>query len=172
MALSSQIRDWSSGRTKPDLRILAYPPEWEAGMLVRLPKIAASLASEGHPIETVDVGRHLMESIDARSGMRERLQAADQRDPGRALDDLRTLARGSLIGLLKRPLDDGLVARLLLNTGSLATLVSFSQITSEFFGYPNDLGAATVLAFPGDADERSLNLLRLRADTSYRAPRI
>ncbi len=86
------------------------------------------------------------------------------------LHDLGWLATTYLKAAITRPLADGRVCRLLANTGSLAPFVSYSATTNELAGPGRT--PAVVLAFPGDADERSLNLLRLRVDTDYRVPRI
>jgi hypothetical protein len=171
-ALRTQVMDWGRNEVKPDLRILAYPPEWEAGMIRRIRALAAELEHANLPVDVVDAGAELVANVVARSGLRDRLEQSDLKDPEKAYDDLSYLATTALVKVLKRPLPDGHVARVVVNTGGLATLVSYSQITSEFVGTDSALGGATVLAFPGDADERSLNLLHLRIDTSYRAPRI
>lgn len=172
LALRTQIVDWGRNSAQPDLRILAYPPAWEAAMMGRIRGAAADLANEGLPIEVVDAGDILLEALEARPGLRERLEAADHRSPADAFESLGAFARSAFEKLLRQPLPEGDIARVIVNTGALATLVSYSQITSEFFGTTSDLGGATILAFPGDADERSLNLLGLRVDTAYRAPRI
>ncbi len=171
-ALRTQVTDWGSKKTKPDLRILAYPPEWEAGMIRRIKTLGAELKQANLPVDIVDAGTELVATVDARSGLKARLEESDLADPEKAYGDLSYLATTALISVLKRPLPDGCVARVVVNTGGLATLVSYSQVTSDFVGTDSALGGATVLAFPGDADERSLNLLHLRIDTSYRAPRI
>lgn len=171
-ALRTQIIDWGQHSAKRDLRILAYPPEWEASMLRQIRALADDLAQAGLSVDLVDAGQELMATVDARPGLRNQLEEADLRDPNRGYDDLSHLARTALEKVLRRPVSDGMVARIVINTGALATLVSYSQVTSEFFGYDSSLGGATVLAFPGDADERSLNLLHLRVDAAYRAPRI
>ena len=67
---------------------------------------------------------------------------------------------------------DGVRARILVNAGSLAAFISYSAITNEFYGASTRPPGPIVIAFPGDADERSLSLLRLRADSNYRVPRI
>lgn len=172
LALRTQVVDWGRNGAKADLRILAYPPEWEAGMLGRIRAAAAELAADNLPIDLVDAGVELVSVVDARKGLRERLVEADIRNPADAFGDLGSFARAAFEKLLRRQLPEGHVARVIINTGALATLVSYSQITSDFFGAGSDLGGATILAFPGDADERSLNLLGLRVDTAYRAPRI
>ena len=172
LALRTQVLDWGRNGAQADLRILAYPPAWEAAMLGRIRGAAADLASEDLQVEVIDAGVELIEALAARPGLRERLEDADRRSPTDAFDSLGTFARTAFEKLLRRPLPGGHVARVIINTGALATLVSYSQITSEFFGTGSDLGGATILAFPGDADERSLNLLGLRVDTAYRAPRI
>ena len=172
LALRTQVVDWGRNGAQADLRILAYPPDWEAGMLGRIRTAAAELAVDNLLVEVVDAGVELVAAVEARKGLRERLEEADVRNPRDAFGDLGSFARATFEKLLRRPLPDGHVARVIINTGALATLVSYSQITSEFFGTGSDLGGGTILAFPGDADERSLNLLGLRVDTAYRAPRI
>jgi hypothetical protein len=82
------------------------------------------------------------------------------------------LGNEAIEGVLRTPLADGLVCRLLVNTGALATFVSYSAITNELHGSSEGPMVPTAIAFPGEADERSLNLLGLRPDTNYRVPRI
>lgn len=172
LALRTQITDWATGAAKPDLRILAYPPESEPDMLRRIRILAEDLAADGRAIDLVDAGELLLKAVSVRPGLRERLEEVDRRDPKAAYGDLSVIARNAIERLLRAPLAPAVVARVVVNTGALATLVSYSQITSDLFGTDSALGGATVLAFPGDADERSLNLLHLRVDTAYRAPRI
>ncbi len=76
-----------------------------------------------------------------------------------------------LTKLLSTPLEPPAVCRLLVNTGALGTFVSYSAITNALHG-GTALTAPAALAFPGEGDERYLNLLGLRVDTNYRVPRI
>ncbi len=63
-ALRTQVKDWSTGKTKADLRILAYAPEWEADMLRRIRLLANELVSDGMPIELADAGQALMTAVE------------------------------------------------------------------------------------------------------------
>lgn len=169
--LRAQIRDWQSGAARPDVRVLVYEPELEPIMLQRLPTFAGALADEGTPVEIIDVGQGFLAEVDRRKGFADRLNEAEQKDPWRAKNDMHQLADRYLKKLLETTVEPPAVCRIMINTGSLATLVSFSAITNEFFG-EDRCPSPNVLAFPGEGDERSLNLLRLRSDTNYRVARI
>jgi hypothetical protein len=171
LALREQIKAWASGKTEPDVRVFVYPPEWEALMLARLPQFAEDRAAEGTPIEIVDAAQAFRTVVDDRS-VEGQLTALEQRAQNRLLDNLRVLGNEAIEGVLRTPLADGLVCRLLVNTGALATFVSYSAITNELHGSSEGPMVPTAIAFPGEADERSLNLLGLRPDTNYRVPRI
>ena len=169
--LRQQIGVWASGEAKPDIRVFVYPPEWEAEMLKRFPAFAQDCANEGRPIEVVDVGQGFAQEIEQRRGMAERLEQQEQLGTDRILQNLGALSSRYLDKVLKSPIEPPTVCRLLVNTGSLATFTSYSAITNELHGR-DILPGPTSIAFPGEGDERSLNLLRLRADTNYRVPRI
>jgi hypothetical protein len=169
--MRQQIRAWATGEARSDVRVLVYEPELEPIMLRRLPEYADNLASEGIPVEIVDVGQGIMREIERRKNFVERLSEAERRDPWRAKNDMHQLADQYLKKLLGTPVELPAVCRIMLNTGSLATVLSFSAITNEFYG-EDRCPSPNILAFPGEGDERSLNLLRLRADTNYRVARI
>ena len=168
-ALRTQIGAWAKGRAKPDLRVFVYPPEWEALMLLRLPEFAKQCSAQGEPVELVDVGRAFLKELSDRNGLIERLSSLDRAE---LLDDLGWTGTSCLKKLMRSPLNTGDVCRILINTGALATFVSYSAVANELTGPVDPAVPATVLAFPGEGDERSLNLLRLRVDTNYRIPRI
>jgi hypothetical protein len=88
------------------------------------------------------------------------------------LNDLGWIGTTCLRRSIRAPLQDHTVCRIFMNTGALATFVSYSAVANEMGGTSDPRVPASVLAFPGEADERSLNLLRLRVDTNYRVPRI
>jgi hypothetical protein len=170
LALREQVKAWASGKAAPDVRVFVYPPEWEALMLTRLPQFADDRAAEGMSIEIVDVGQAFRGVIEDR-GAEEQLESLEKRAKNQLLDNLRVLGNEAVDGTLRRPLAEGAVCRLLVNTGSLATFVSYSAITNELHGSSEAL-VPIAIAFPGEADERSLNLLGLRPDTNYRVARI
>lgn len=171
LALREQVKAWANGRTEPDVRVFVYPPEWEAAMLQRLPRFAQDRADEGMPVEVVDVAQAFSAVIVERNAEAQ-LTALEKRAQNQLLDNLRVLASEALEGALRSPLPDGMVCRLLINTGALATFVSYSAITNELHGSTESPLVPVVIAFPGEADERSLNLLGLRPDTNYHVPRI
>lgn len=169
-ALRQVIDHWSAGVATPSVRILVYPPEWEVAMLERLHQLSNECAAAAKPIELVDVGAGFVEEFEERPDLAEAL-ARTEADLGAdvALGDLASLAAQRLVAILQRPLNPPAVCRVLINTGALATFVSYSAITSEIY---SDVAAPAVLAFPGEGDDRSLSLLHLRVDTNYRTPRI
>lgn len=169
--MRQQIRAWASGEARSDVRVLVYEPEREPIMLQRLQESADQLADEGMPVEITDVGQGFLQEIERRKGFAERLNEAEKRDPWRARNDMHQLADRYLKKLLATPVEPPAICRIMINTGSLATIVSFSAITNEFYG-EDRCPSPNILAFPGEGDERSLNLLRLRADTNYRVARI
>ena len=169
LALRAAINAWASGDARPDARVFVYPPEWEATVLARFPRFARELAAAGCPVELVDVGACFLQEIERRKGMPELLAGVERRGHRELLHDLGELARWALARQLRAPLVPPRICRLLINTGSLATFVSYSAILNDLY---NETPAPCVLAFPGEGDERSLNLLGLREDTNYRVPRI
>lgn len=175
LALRQQILAWARGEVPPDVRVFVYPPEWEAMMLARFPAFAEACTADGAPAALVDVGQLALAEVERRPGLVERLTSLEADAPERVRHDLSVLAGRAVLRVLKAPLEPPVVCRLLVNTGALGTVVSYSAITNDLFGSePGAAGvsAPAVLAFPGEGDDRSLNLLGLRADTNYRVPRI
>ena len=170
-ALRRQVRAWAEGGS-PEIRVMVYPPEFEATMLDRLPSFAAELAAEGVPVDLVDVGQRFVQSLDKSPQRLEAVVKLEATKPSQAADDAGVLARRVVHDILEAELPDGAVCRVLSNVGALAPLVSYSAITNEYFGSTERIAPATVIAFPGDGDERSLNLMGLRVDTNYRVGRI
>lgn len=171
--LQRHLENWMHTGAKPGIRIFVYPPEWEARVLFRFPIFASEL-SERVPLSIVDVGQGLLAELEKREGLVDRLAALEQQSTERLLHDLGEIGHRYLTRLLATPLEPPAVARLIVNTGALATFVSFSAITNALHGDGPacSVAAPAILAFPGEGDERQLNLLRLRADTNYRVPRI
>jgi hypothetical protein len=171
--LRQRLLEWARSKPKPDVHIFVYPPEWEARMLARFPRFAEDLAPQA-PIDLVDVGHAFVGEIERRKGLVARLTAVEGQSTGRLLHDLGEIAHQYLTRLLAAPLPPPAVARLLINTGALGTFVSYSTITNALHGdvSGSSVAAPAVLAFPGEGDERELNLMRLRSDTNYRVPRI
>ncbi|GEM_PF-2230848 len=172
-ALERQIRSWTR-RAEPEIRVFVYPAEWEPVMLQRLQHLMGRLAEEGHLIEVEDVGLGFLVALERRSPLVERLLEREAGDERGVVHDLGVLASRYLDELFRRPSPEGAVCRLLVNTGSLATIVSYSAIMNGLYGARGDggPGAPTIVAFPGEADDRSLSLLGLRNDTNYRTARI
>lgn len=172
--LRAHVAEWARGEARPGLRVFVYPPAWEATMLDRFPAFAEECAAAGWPTELVDVGQRFLADLARRKGLAERLGEQEQRGAEQPLHDLGVLAERCLTRVLSTPLEAPLVARILVNTGALGTFVSYSAILNALHddGSGRGSGAPNVLAFPGEGDERSLNLLGLRVDTNYRVPRI
>lgn len=171
--LREHLEEWTRRGAKPGVRIFVYPPEWEPRMLLRFPVLAEELAARV-PLALVDVGQGFLAEVERRNGMVDRLAAVERQSTDRLLSDLGELAHRYLTRLLQAPIEPSGVVRLLINTGALGTFVSYSAITNALHGDgpASMIVAPTVIAFPGEGDERQLNLLRLRADTNYRVPRI
>lgn len=171
--LRAYLADWANSGAKPGVRIFVYPPEWEARMLARFPSFAQDCANVC-PLGLVDLGQGFLAECERRPGFVEQLTAIERDRPTRPMHDLGVVARRYIERLLASPLEEPLRARLLVNPGAMATLVSYSTIANglDDGGPDGSLAAPTVLAFPGEGDDRSLNLMRLRADTNYRVPRI
>ncbi|MGI8549368.1 MAG: hypothetical protein ACR2PL_01025 [Dehalococcoidia bacterium] len=167
-ALRGLIEDWAAGTARPGIRIFVYPPEWEAAMLARLPIVQQRCADAGRTIELVDAGAVFLAAIDARPGAAESLAAEEKLGADVLLGDLNLVASRALTALLESPLPPGAVCRLLVNTGSLGTFLSYSALTNSIA----EVEAPAVIAFPGEGDDHSLNLLNLRADTNYRTARV
>jgi hypothetical protein len=166
-ALRTQVHAWASETAKPDLRVFVYPPEWEHLMLSVMPAFSERCAADGEPVELVDLGQGFLRALRGRTGTAERLEGLDRDE---VLHDLGWIGTTYLRQVIRSPLAAASVCRLLVNAGALGTFVSYSAVANELGG--GSAIPATVLAFPGEADERSLNLLRLRVDTNYRVARI
>jgi hypothetical protein len=173
-ALENQIRVWASETPPPEIRVLAYPPEWEPVMLFRIRDLAERLEKEGYRTEVEDVGQGFLATLERRAPLVKRLMESEAKDERQVVHDLGVLASRYLEELFRRPLEPGAVCRLVLNTGALATLTSYSAVMNELHGAKGESGpgAPTLVAFPGEADERSLNLLGLRSETNYRTARL
>ena len=170
LALREQVKAWQAG-APADIRMFVYPPEWEALMLQRLGPWADECASVGLGLDIVDVAREWLAVIDARNVGPALIKEEEQRGD-RVLMSLRRIAEMTVRGVLTRPLPpEGAVARVLTNTSSLATTVSYSAITNSL-QESSLVTAPTAICFPGEADDRVLSLLGLRPDTNYRVPRI
>ncbi len=169
LALRAKVKEWAVDRSRPDIWVLVYPPEWEALMLARFPSFARACAEEGWPVALEDVGQGFLREVQGRKGFVDRLVETEQSSTLSVLHDLGVVAGRYLTRVLAASLEPPLVCRILVNTGALGALVSYSAITNELYG---SVPSPSVLAFPGEGDDRSLNLLRLRVDTNYRVPRI
>jgi hypothetical protein len=171
--LERHFTEWAASGGKPGIHIFVYPPEWEARMLARFPSFAQDLAAKV-PVSVVDVGKGFLKELEKRTGFIDRLIALERQSTDRLLRDLGEVGQQYLTRLLAAPLEAPSFARLLVNTGALGTFVSYSAIANALHGDgpTYNVAAPSVLAFPGEGDERQLNLLGLRADTNYRAPRI
>ena len=168
--LRQHIKAWADGTSKPDIRVFVYPPEWEAVMLDRFPRFADECEAEGRSIELVDVGHGFANEIRSRRSAVDRMTELEKRDRDRVIHDLGVFSSRYIERVLTSTLDASKVCRILINTGALATFTSYSAIANGLQG--RDLVSPAVLAFPGEGDERSLSLIRLRVDTNYRVPRI
>ncbi|MGE5620370.1 MAG: hypothetical protein ACM3US_14080 [Sphingomonadaceae bacterium] len=168
-ALRQKVREWGEGRGRPDIWVFVYPPEWEAQMLSRFPAFVESCEQAGWPVVLEDVGQGFLKEIQRRKGFADRLADLERKSTSSLLHDLGVIGGRYLTRLISTPLNPPYVCRLLVNTGSLGTAVSYSAITNDLYG---NVPSPCVLAFPGDGDDRYLNLLGLRADTNYRVPRI
>jgi len=174
-ALEQQIEEWARDRPRPEVRVFVYPPEEESVMVPKVRTLAEHMKAEGKSVLVDDVGRGFRSAIEQRAELKDRLLAAEAEDPSAARRDFGVLAERFVRSVLKAPAEEDVVCRILIDIGSLATLVSYSTIINDLYGTDSGsdgLGAPTILAFPGEGDDRSLNLLRLRADTNYRVPRI
>ena len=169
LALRQKVNEWATDHSRPDIWVFVYPPEWEAAMLARFPSFAQSCADAGWPVALEDVGQGFLLEAQQRRGFVDRLIEMEQTSPASVLHDLGVVAGRYISRVLAAPLNPPSVCRILVNTGALGTFVSYSAITNELYG---DVPSPSVLAFPGEGDDRSLNLLRLRVDTNYRVPRI
>lgn len=169
LALREHVRALAEGRVRPTAVVFVYAAEQEAAALARFPCFAAVCAEAGRPIELVDAGQGFRRELERRPEMLERLERLEQTAGQRAVSDLATLAGQFVEGELTRAPEPPALCRLLVNTGALGTLVSYSALTNAL---PEDAQAPVAIAFPGDDDQRSLNLLGLRGDMNYRIPRV
>lgn len=166
-ALRTTISEWAAGKSSPNVQVLVYPPEWEAAMLLRIRNVVDAEANAGNKVELVDVGVLFTELVASRS---ELIQAREAEVASQTfLADLSALTARRLTTLLRQPLELPTLGRIFINVGAAATFVSFSAITNDASASAT---APAVFAFPGESDEKGLNLLNLRSDTNYRTPRI
>lgn len=168
-ALHQQLRVWAGGQARPDVRVLVYAPEDEAGMLVRLPAFARECAAEGLPIEVVDVGQRFREELESRPRRLEALLRDDVAGKPTLPQNLETLAAAMLADVIMAEPKPPSVCRALANTGALAAFTSYSAVANRLY---DAVAAPVVLLFPGQGDDRALNILGLRSDPTYRVPRI
>lgn len=168
-ALRNQVKTWAKGVSQPELRVFVYPPEWEPLMIARLADLAEQCAEDGEPFALEDVGKGFLRELEVRDGLIERLAQLERAD---LLHDLGWVGASYLKRTIRQSLPGGEVCRILVNTGSLGSFVSYSAVANEVVAGGEPELPPTVIAFPGEADERSLNLLGLRADSNYRVPRI
>lgn len=173
-ALEAQIRTWASSPARAEIRVFPYPPEWEPVMLGRIGELVGHLGGEGHRVEVEDVGRGFLAVLERRAPLVDRLARSEARSERQVVHDLGVLASRYLGELFRRPLRPDAVCRVVVNTGALATVASYSAVLNELHGAQGQggPGGPTIVAFPGEADDRSLNLLGLREDTNYRTARI
>jgi len=169
-ALRGQVKAWAAG-IRPDIRVFVYPPECEAMMLARIPGWAEDREQEGLAVDIVDIGQEFRAVVGRRRAA-DALAKLELRAPAQLMVSLQNLAREAIVDAIRRPLPRPAVARLIVNTGSLATFASYSAITNEFHGAAEPPPAPVAIAFPGEADDRTLSLLNLRPDANYRVPRI
>jgi hypothetical protein len=169
LALRDQLRVWSSGHARQDLRVLVYAPEYEAEMLARLPEFEAECAAAGLPVEVIDVGQRFRAELESRQIRMQTLLRDDAAGKPGVPRDLGTMASRLVDGLITAEQVPPAVCRLLSNTGSLATLISYSAIANRLY---DSVRTPVVLLFPGEGDDRALNILGLRSDPTYRVPRI
>jgi hypothetical protein len=168
-ALREHLRAWAMHQAHPDVRVLVYPPEWEAAMLAKLPTFAAECTEAGMPLELVDVGQQFRAELERRPQRLAALLRDDAAGKISVLRDLGMIAAPLVAGLIQAELTPPAICRILTNTGTLATFTSYSAIVNRLY---DAVAAPTVLLFPGEGDDRALNILGLRADPSYRVPRI
>lgn len=173
LAFRDYVRAIAAGeRRKHEIVLLLYQPELEPQLLVRLPGTAAELTREGVPVEVIDLGPWFVELLVADSGRLDAFRHLEAQSEEALLDDLGQVCSEVMYELLTGPLPAGVVARLIVNTGVLASLISYSAITSDLAGSSTRPTPPTVLAFPGEGDDRAVNLLGLRLETNYRIARI
>jgi hypothetical protein len=172
-ALKQQIAEWAKEAPGPSsrLKVWVYPPEWEARIPDQLTALGQECQKAGRLIELFDIGQGFLAEAKRRTGFLDKLEGIEVNQPDRVLDDLKTLANRLIQSVFRSPVASPIVCRVLYNSGSISTFVSYSAITNELYG-SEEVPSPNVLAFPGEGDERYLNLLHLRADTNYRVARI
>ena len=169
LALHEQLRAWGSGRARPDVRALVYAPVYEAELLARLPTFKAECEVAGLPVKITDVGQRFHDELDSRPTRLQTLLRDDATGKTSVPRDLGTIAARMVEDLIKSDLTPPALCHLLANTGSLATLISYSAIANRLY---DSVSTPVVLLFPGEGDDRALNILGLRSDPTYRVPRI
>lgn len=172
--LRSQIARWARDGAPPGVHFFVYPPEWEALMLRRLPDLVQECAAAGSPIDVVDVGESFLNEIEGATGLADLLAESERLNQRQMMSDLGVLAQRAIRAALRAPNEPPCLARVIVNTGALATVTSYSAVANEASADPAAAGLPLpcVFAFPGDDDERGLSLLHLRTDSNYRVPRI
>lgn len=169
LALREHVLACASRCLRPDLRVLVYAPEWEAEMLARLPGAAAAWARDGASVELIDLGQQFLAELERRPQRLAQLLSDDAEGKPTVPANLGTIATSLLQQLLGAELAPPACCRVLTNTGALATFTSYSTVANQLY---DAVPAATVLLFPGEGDDRELNILGLRADPTYRVPRL
>ena len=169
LALREHVRSCGRHEVRTDLRVLVYRPEWESLMLAALPEQAEAWAHEGWPVELVDVGQRFREELEGRPRRLEQLLRDDAANKPTVPTNLGTIAAAMLERILTSELAPPACCRILTNTGALATFTSYSAVANRLY---DSVPAPTVLLFPGEGDDRALNILGLRSDPTYRVPRL
>ena len=149
--------------------MLVYAPEYEAELLARLPEFEAECAAAGLPVEVIDIGQRFCRELESRPMRMQALLRDDAAGKPSVPRDLGTIAARLVDGLITAERVPPAPCRLLSNTGSLATLISYSAIANRLY---DAAPMPVVLLFPGEGDDRALNILGLRSDPTYRVPRI
>jgi hypothetical protein len=168
-ALREHLQAWAKHQVRPDVRVLVYPPEWEAAMLAKMPAFAAECAEAGMPLELVDVGQRFRAELERRSQRLAALLRDDAAGQVSVPRDLGMIAASLMTALIQEEPTPPAICRILTNTGTLATFTSYSAMVNRLY---DAVAIPVVLLFPGEGDDRALNILGLRADPSYRVPRL
>ena len=169
LALREHLQAWAWHQARPDVRVLVYPPEWEAAMLARVPSFASECATAGLPIELVDIGHRFLDELERRPHRLEMLLRDDASRKATVARDLGMIAASLLTQVIQADLAPPAICRILTNTATLATFTSYSAVLNRLY---DGVTTPVVLLFPGEGDDRALNILGLRSDPSYRVPRI
>ena len=152
-ALHAQVKSWKTGAGKPHVSVFVYPPEWEPAVLARFPAFSEQCEAESNPIELVDVGQGLLREVEERANLEEALAQLEPEDPDGLLHNLGVVASRYLKRVLREDSRGPVVCRVLVNTGALATFVSYSALANELAGAGDQTGQIpmpSVLAFPGE----------------------